>query len=250
MARELRIPSNLITDAFNAMSGDPQTAIRAAQNFKSKKAWVAWQASQAGAAGGAAAAVPGLHLPALAADLAFLMYKMSFCSWGIGQIYGCKVEGKYDFAVILALWAGSLTENELPEAIGAGVAVGALAVPLAVGISQYGVAGVAGKLAGTGASVAASAGVTKLGLKSAAKSAGTVAGGLAGNATTKLVEKAATKLGPKIAAKLTSKSVAGFLPFAGPVFGAGINAYFVRSISKAASAYYLEKKALVGAVPS
>jgi hypothetical protein len=74
-----------------------------------------WRTMQQGlvtASGAASIAIPGLHLVGMAADVAFLMNRMSVCSYGIGGILGntnsCgNILETEDFAIILARWSGS-----------------------------------------------------------------------------------------------------------------------------------------------
>ena len=95
------------------------------------------QTGQAATAGVVALTIPGLHIPAVAADLAFLIHKMAYCCWGIGEIRGCKVLGISDFQNILALWSGAATIETLSHRaiskaaykslfVGSGIAVGVL----------------------------------------------------------------------------------------------------------------------------
>ena len=56
-------------------------------------------------------AIPGLHLIGIAADIAFLMNRMSVCSFGIGSIEGYNndfgiILEKEDFAIVLSIWSG------------------------------------------------------------------------------------------------------------------------------------------------
>ena len=140
-----------------------------------------------------------------------------------------------DFALILALWSGELQETELPVVLTTALLSGGLAV----GVSQFGVAGLVGKAAGETAKAATIAVGQKLGAKGGVKGGVKGAGKLAG----KIAEKAATKIATKFTVKLTAKGVAGFLPFVGPIIGGGINAYFVKDIADSANIYYAAKKA-------
>lgn len=223
-----------LIEVFDTLGGDPSLAIGAAQNYSSIGFWVASQAAQAATTGAIAVAIPFAHLPALAVDVAFLLHKMCFCSWGIGALHGCTVDGKEDFAIILRLWAGDLQETELPVVLSTAAVSGLLAV----GIAQYGVAGLVGKAAAEAAKAATIAAGQKIGAKGAAKAAGKLTG--------KIGEKAASKIAAKFVSKFKTKSIAGFLPLIGPVLGGGINAYFVKDIADSAGVYYAAKKAQLG----
>lgn len=217
--------SSIITDAFDVMGGDPSNAVSAAKNFSSVNSWTAWQASQAAVAGAGALAVPGAHVPAMVADVAFLMHKMAYCSWGIGGIYDCSVEGKPDFAIILAHWAGEVSEDALGGAIVTGTVAGSMALA--------GSPAVVGKLLGKGVGLGVTELTAKAGLKASSKTIGKVSG--------KLVEKAAAKLATKIGTKISAKGIAGFVPIIGPAVGGSVNVYFVKSISNSAEAFYSKK---------
>jgi hypothetical protein len=183
----------------------------------------------------------------MVADVAFLLHKMAYCSWGVGGLLNCDVEGKADFSLILQVWADDLSETELPAAILTGTAAGAFAIVAA----QQGVSAASTQLAGKAAGKIASKTVNvatmelarKLGMKTSAKAAGKVAGTVSG----RLAEKAATKIAAKIGAKLAAKGVAGFLPLVGPAVSASVNAYFVNDIGNSATTYYRAKHKVFGA---
>ncbi|MGH3567879.1 MAG: hypothetical protein ACRDRH_17995 [Pseudonocardia sp.] len=244
---EDKVNSNVIVRAFDAVSGDYAGAVSRAKGFSFTGGWVAWQASQAAAAGAAALAVPAAHLAAMVADVAFLMHKMSYCCWGIGAITGAPVDGKDDFEIILAYWSGDLKENELPVAIVTGTMAGAAAFIA----SQYTIAQVTGKLTSLGVNAVAAGAAKKLGNKALAKTlvkaTGKVGGKVAGAASGQFIEKAAAKISLKIGGKIGGKAMAGFIPFVGPMIGAGINAYFVKDIADAAKVYYRKKKEITAA---
>jgi hypothetical protein len=137
------ITGDVVSQAFDLLGGDPEAAVDAARGW-SYAGWVTSQAGQAAVAGGLATAVPWAHIPALVADMAFLMHKMAYCSWGIGEISDCVVLGKADFLNILALWSGASRLEELPyravskaalEAalVGGSIIVGGLTVAAVLG---------------------------------------------------------------------------------------------------------------------
>lgn len=221
--------SSIIVQAFSLFGGDPQGAISAAASYSSTSMWVFSQASQAGIAGAVAISVPGAHIPALAVDLAFLMHKMAYCSWGLGALYNCEVEGKDDFALILGLWAGYVSEDALEGALTAGI----IGVPVTTAV-------VAPKTFAKGVGKGVSKGVGLLGKKAGTKAAAKIFGKVGG----KLSEKLALKLALKFSGKISSKAVAGWVPFVGPAVGLTINSYFVKSIAGSATRYYSMKAKL------
>jgi hypothetical protein len=108
------ISSGIILKAFEILGGDPVSAVQTAKGYTSKTSWMLSQAGQTAGAGAVAMAIPGVHISALVADVSYLLHKMAYCSWGIGELRKCVVLGKPDFANILALWSGAVTVNELP----------------------------------------------------------------------------------------------------------------------------------------
>jgi len=175
--------------------------------------WRTMQQSLVTGSGAAAAAIPGLHLVGMAADVAFLMNRMSVCSYGTGAIVGhTQGLGNFleleDFAVVLARWGGD-------ESVG-DAAIGKTAADLV------------GKVGGKAAT------------KILAKTAGEKAGLLVGK---KLAGKVGTKVGAKIGGKLGTKAVAGWVPFLGAAVGGGINLWFITEIANEAQSWYLLKAA-------
>jgi hypothetical protein len=111
----MSVSETIVIDVFNLVGGNPTTAITSAQNYSSVSTWITSQAAQTATAGGVAMALPGFHLAALAADVTFLLHKMAYCCWGIGEIRECVVLGKSDFQNILALWSHAASIDELPH---------------------------------------------------------------------------------------------------------------------------------------
>ena len=173
--------------------------------------WINQQRALTGSAGAGAMVVPGAHLVALAADVAFLMNRMCACSYGIGAIKGYSKLGENileeeDFAIVLAYWAGDEDIKSM--------------------VTGKGLTDIAIKVGGkTGA---------KLIAKAIAKSGVILVG-------KKLSSKVAVKVGAKFAGKLAAKAGAGFIPILGAAVGAGINVWFVSDIASAAKEYYEAK---------
>lgn len=170
--------------------------------------WQLLQSSMVTGSGAASMAIPGLHLFGLAADVAFLMNRMSVCCYGMGAILGYdaglgNILEREDFAVVLARWSG---DDSLSNASVAKTA-----------------AGLAGHLGGKG--------VGKILASAAAANAGLLVG-------KKLGVKGGTKVVGKFATKLGTKAAGGFAPFAGPAIGGGVNLYFITSITNEAAEWY------------
>lgn len=178
--------------------------------------WVLTQQSLVTGSGALTVAIPGLHLAGITADVAFLMNRMSVCSYGTGAILGYQaglgnILESEDFAVVLARWSGD------------------------DGVSNATLAKAATDLAG------------KVGGKAAAKLLAKVAAENAGILIAKkLGTKSAAKIAAKFAAKLGTKAAGGFIPFVGPAIGGGINLWFITSIAKEAEAWYRLKLSLRG----
>lgn len=202
--------STWVTDAFESLTPNLTDICSDAANY-SLPGWRARQHALVTASGATAAAIPGLHLMGMAADITFLMNRMSVCSYGIGAIIGNQSEQanileQEDFGVILAIWAdvGDIKDATIAKAA----------------------ADLVGKVGGKQ--------ISKLLAKVVCKQAGLLAG-----------RKMAGKVGAKIAArfgvKLGGKMATGFIPFLGAAAGAGINLWFITSISAAAEEWYRMK---------
>ena len=173
--------------------------------------WRARQQAMVTGTGMAAAIIPVAHLAGVAADVLFLVNRMSVCSYGIGAIYGRGDNlGNFleeeDFAVVLSLWAGGSDDAELTAALSAKAAA-----DMAVKIHS------------------------KAGLKILAKTMTKSSGLLIGS---KFGGKFGAKIGAKFGAKLGGKVAAGLVPFLGAAVGGGINLWFITSIADAAERFY------------
>lgn len=176
--------------------------------------WKALQKTLVTASGATAVSVPGLHMVGIAADVAFLMNRMSVCSYGIGAIIGNGASRgnlleEEDFAFVLAKWSGVEGTNN--------AAVSKTAADL----------------------------VTKVGGKSAckvlAKTMCKNAGILVGK---KMGSKVAVKLGAKFGAKIGGKMAAGWIPFVGAAVGGGVNYWFINETAQMAEEWYSFKASL------
>ncbi len=206
-----------VMGAFEGLSPDLQATRQEAWGF-SRDAWVERQALIAAGGGALAMSLPGVHVAAMAGDIALLMNRMSTVGIGIGAIAARDAGNpdmlleKEDLALILALWAGQNDMEDYEKVVRAKfLAKAAIAVGGAVGVQLVG-----GALA-------------------------TATGVMLGK---KLGPKVAAKVGAKLGAKLVAKAGAGWIPFLGIAVGAGINAWFISEISSSASTYYGWKASL------
>ena len=219
--------------AFDELGGDPSRAAEAAFGH-SYNSWVNQQAAYAAGSGAVAMAVPAYHLLALVADLSILMHKMAYCAWGVGTICGCAPAGKEDLQIILALWSGALSPEEL-FGVGGGTAIagGTLTTTMlgtnhAVGkaVSKgmpkavaKGLPKAVGKGAGLATGAAVGAVVKKLPAAAVVTQFSSQAASLW---AAKLSEKLAAKIAAKIGTKVTANGVAGFIPVVGAAAGASV----------------------------
>jgi hypothetical protein len=230
------ITAGIFVNAFNSLGWDTEMARRGAAGYETLAGWRASQTTQVALAGGAAMAVPGAHLVALTADVAFLLHKMSICAWGIGYKLGATVDAEDDLAVILGLWVGALEPNALSvTSVGAGASAGWIAFNATY--PTYGAAVMAKALTMGGGSA-----VSSVGAKLAGKKGGKVVAKMSKPFIAKISQKAAVKF----SAILGSKAVTGTIPLLGAVAGAGINAYFIQKFADSAETYYREKTARGG----
>lgn len=200
-----------VIEAFEKLTPDIDSIYEDAKSYNISD-WRAKQQALVIASGATAISIPGVHLTVLAADIAFLMNRMSVCAYGIGAIYGYSrysenILEEEDFANVLALWAGDDSISQM--------------VAQKAGIDA--VVKVAVKAGG------------KLGIKLIAKTIAMSGGILVGK---KFAAKTGVKVGTKFAAKIAGKFGAGFIPIVGAFAGGWINWYFLTGIADAAEKYY------------
>lgn len=174
------------------------------------------------ASGAAAVAIPGLHLVGIAADVAFVLNRMSVAAFGTGAILGAKagvgnILEQEDFPAVLGYWSD---DEDLKEAMTGKGAATAGKVGTKVGV----------KLMGKGFTK----GMTKAMLSSSGYLIGQRMGG-----------KALAKASGKFAGKFAGKAAGGFVPFLGPVISGGVNLWLISGIIDAAESYYTDKINLI-----
>ncbi len=198
-------------DAFDRLSPD-LSAVYSDAAYKTVPNWCDKQIALATASGATSVILPGAHVAAILADVAFLINRMSVCSFGIGAIRGYdnghgNLLEQEDLANVLGYWA---RDEQIMSAV---TSKGAADIAVKVGSKAGG----------------------KVAVKLISKHLATGAGLLVGK---KLGGKVGAKIGAKFAAKFGAKLGTGFIPFLGPVVGGGINAYFVNEIADAANDFY------------
>jgi hypothetical protein len=202
--------TDYVLKAFEALRPDLD-GIYASTHGKTLADWTKVQKAMVTASGAGASALPGLHLVGIAADVMFLMNRMSVCSYGIGSILGAEaglgnVLEAEDFAVVLAVWAneGAIAEQisgKAPDGTGVG----------------------GGKVLGKS--------VYRILAKTVCEKAGLMPDG-------KLSGSLAGKVAARFAGKLGGKAATGFIPLVGAVVGGGVNLWFLSGIAAAAEQWF------------
>lgn len=230
------VSASMVVETFNLLGGDCSKAVRRAKAVHSLGRWKAWQALQAATVGGVAVAAPGAHVPLTLVDLIYLLHKMAYCCWGIGAILGCDIQSKEDFAVILAMYVGEVTEDTLTASVGAGALLLSGNAIVNMGLPTF-----ISKVTSVGAGNAVGQMAAKLSGKVVGKALAAtspIIAHISGKLAAKFASKMAAKLAIKGAIKGASNLVAGLVPVAGIAIGAGVNIYFVTKIAKTAETYY------------
>lgn len=175
--------------------------------------WMNKQVAIVAGTGVTTAAIPGLHLSTIVADLAVLFNRAYVGTYGIGAIIGYQeisdnILEEEDFTVVLARWCG------------------------VDGVSNAALSKTAATLTKIGGKVA-----TKVLAKTACQQTGILVG-------QKIGGKLGAKLGSKLGAKIGGKALGGFIPIIGSAISGGINAWFITEICKEAKKYYQFKATL------
>lgn len=210
-----RMIGNAIMGAFDRVTPDLGEIYASAQSYRLDD-WRLLQQGLVTSSGAATMAMPFAHLVGMAADFAFLMNRLSVCSFGIGAILGEEqgagnILEAEDFAVVLSRW------SDVDGVSNAAVAK----------VS----AGLAKSLGGTE--------ISKMLAKVAAEQAGILA-------NKKLGAKVGTKVAAKLSGKMGTKIIGGMVPFLGPVVGGGVNLWFMIGIADEAESWYRYKLSLGG----
>lgn len=100
--------------ALDELGGDPQNAVDAAMDCESVGQWITQETTKLALAGGAEMIIPGLHAFTIPTGISYLLHKLAYISWGIGALKGAYVietESHSDLRNILALWANNTHFN-------------------------------------------------------------------------------------------------------------------------------------------
>lgn len=100
--------------ALDELGGNPQTAVDAAMECESVGQWLNQETTKLAIAGGAEMLIPGLHAFTIPTGVTYLLHKLAYISWGIGALKGAYIietESYSDLRNILALWANNTHFN-------------------------------------------------------------------------------------------------------------------------------------------
>ena len=231
---------------FALLGGDPREATRSAGKYTHIDDWVTYHKSQTIAAGIGSGLIPGASVALMSADLAFLLHKLAYMSWGIGEIKGCKVYSKPDFLHILQLWSEEDGDKSdmlavsygFVKAVNASVSLADLMNFEKLNEAQeLAVYNELGKLYSSYGSISKTVdiwgnneGEAGLKVKIARKKLIKVGA--------KLSHKLAKKLATKIASKMAAKFLLGFVPLVGAAASGYINNWMMNGIADSAKKYY------------
>lgn len=100
--------------ALDELGGNPQNAVDAAMDCDSVGQWITQETTKLAIIGGAEMVVPGLHAFTIPTGISYLLHKLGYISWGIGALKGAYIietEAHSDLRNILALWANNTHFN-------------------------------------------------------------------------------------------------------------------------------------------
>ena len=100
--------------ALDELAGDPNRAVRAALDCESAAQWVSQETTKTAIAGGAEMVLPGLHAFTIPSGISYMLHKLGYISWGIGARKGAfivETEAYSDLRNILTLWANEGSFN-------------------------------------------------------------------------------------------------------------------------------------------
>lgn len=100
--------------ALDELAGNPQNAVDSAMDCDSVAQWITQETTKLAIAGGAEMVIPGLHAFTIPTGISYLLHKLGYISWGIGALKGAYIietEAHSDLRNILALWANNTHFN-------------------------------------------------------------------------------------------------------------------------------------------
>ncbi len=263
MSLEETIAEAIIT-AVEELGGNPRDAVDAATRCRNVDEWLNQETTKLALAGGAEMIIPGLHTLTIPVGISYLIHKLAHISWGIGALKGTYVietSEHSDLRNILTLWAN---DSHFNASLLEHLALSADSVDYA--LSKDGQKAIKKLLDETQDDTLRNS--LRLLQQTAKSYAGDergqqvmmlIAGEESAQSTLEsaqslkfeeidlpegkpLGRKISTKLAGKLAARLASrlpaKFLVGFLPIAGAVVNAFLNAQTLQSMAEAAEKYY------------
>lgn len=252
--------------AMDELAGSPQNAVAAAMDCQSVPQWIHQETTKLALVGGAEMVIPGLHALTIPTGISYLLHKMGYIGWGIGALKGAYVietEAYSDLRNILALWANdthfnaSIIEHlaiSLEALSWAMTAEGQKLMPsllesqsdettlrtfhILQALAENYVAGdergflvvesIAGRAAAQAMLADGKAHVKPLG--------GEVI--LTRPLGRKISRRLAGRLASRLGARIPARFIVGFVPLAGAIVNAFLNAQTLQSMAEAAEKYY------------
>lgn len=260
--------ANAIMTAFDDLGGDPLQAVKLAKEQVTVEGWVQQETAKIALAGGAEMIIPGLHSLTIPAGITYLLHKMATISWGIAALNNALVveTSEYsDLRNILTLWAEGSYYNA--------TILDYQAIPidtLAYAVTEEGYQ----KLTSDVSTIESAQNDVTIRSKQTLLSIVNAYAGdersfkmveaIAGYATARQIQQAAevrgiqsasdregnftpsrrisarlaTRLAARIGMRIPAKMVVGWIPLAGAVVNAFLNAQTLRGMSEAAIRYY------------
>jgi len=100
--------------ALDELAGNPQNAVDSAMDCNSVEQWITQETTKLAIVGGVEMVIPGLHAFTIPTGISYLLHKLGYISWGIGALKGAYIietEAYSDLRNILALWANNTHFN-------------------------------------------------------------------------------------------------------------------------------------------
>lgn len=224
-----KVDTSLVVRIINSSVGDPKNAvITARHDYGDVNSWIISQSGQSAAIGGAAVLIPFASIPLALFDFGVLMHKVAYVTQGVAGIRGCPIDkesGEVDLALILALWSGAVTEDELDSIFQAEIETGKIDVPEQRKVNPKNEFFECPLQTTSEIMV-----VDKAGTKLLA----TVGG--------QLLNKLAKTLFARLAVRQSTKLLVGIVPFVGAVVCSSINYRIIEAVARCADTYYIKKR--------
>ena len=263
MSLEETIAEAIIT-AVEELGGNPRDAVDAATRCRNVDEWLNQETTKLALAGGAEMIIPGLHTLTIPAGISYLIHKLAHISWGIGALKGAYIietSEHSDLRNILTLWAN---DSHFNASLLEHLAISADSVDYALSkdgqkamkklldesqddtlrnslrLLQQTAKSYAGDergqqvmmlIAGEESAQSTLASAQALKFEEIDLPEGKPLG-------RKVSTKLAGKLAARLASRLPAKFLVGFLPIAGAVVNAFLNAQTLHSMAEAAEKYY------------